>query len=136
MRKVVAACLRFYVIGQVFRERDQGLTGDVAAFDVAKIAVLNRLQNLSLSAKNRVFRFRDVTIDDRGEGGIFFSLEPAGAFKLGLAFDDPGVGGLFSVKCLRLSGDDLAALFDDDLGRIGLRVVFASPYYYAAQGTT
>ena len=63
--------------------------------------------------------------------GSSFRSSPPGRFELGLTFDDPGVGGLFSVERLGLAVDDLAAFFDDDLGGIRLRAVFASPSYYA-----
>jgi tRNA-dihydrouridine synthase A len=79
---------------------------------------------------DHVLRFRDVAIDDGCEGGVFFALEAARAFELGFAFDDPGVGGGFAVKGLRLAVDDGAVLLDDDLGGESLRTVFARPSNY------
>jgi hypothetical protein len=38
---------------------------------------------------------------------------------------------LFSVEGFSLAVDDLAALFNDDLGRIGLSVAFAHSHWYA-----
>jgi len=79
---------------------------------------------------DHVLRSRDVAIDDGCEGGVFFALEAARAFELGFAFDDPGVGGGFAVKGLRLAVDDDAALLDDDLGGESLRTVFARASNY------
>ena len=54
------------------------------------------------------------------------------ADKLGLTLNDPSIGGLLAVKCLRLAMDDRAAFFDDNLGDKGLGAVFASTSYYRA----
>ena len=59
-------------------------------------------------------------------------LEPARALEFSFALYDPGVGGLFAVKCLCLAVDDRARFLDDDLGDESLRAVFPSPSNYRA----
>ena len=46
---------------------------DIAAFDVAEIAVLDGLEDLRLGAQDGVFRFRDVAVDHGGEGADLLS---------------------------------------------------------------
>ena len=51
MGEIVAARLRLDVLSELFRERHQGLTGNVAAFAVAEVAVLDGLKNLGLPTR-------------------------------------------------------------------------------------
>src|SRR5262245_11106253 len=108
----------------------------MTALASAEIAVLDGLQDLSLRAQDGVLRFRDVAINHSGEGGIFFLLEAAGPLEFSFTVHNPGVGRLFAVKRLRFAMNYFTALFDNYVGRKGLRVVFASPYNYASHGTT
>lgn len=92
------------------------MTGDVAALDVSKTAVLDGLEHLRLGTKDCVLRFRNVAVDPYREPWIFFLIEPARPLEFSLAFYDPGVGGLLAVEALRFAMDDSAAFFNDDLG--------------------
>jgi hypothetical protein len=55
---------------------------------------------------------------------------PPGRFELSFAFDDPGVGGGFAVKGLRLAVDDGVVLLGYDLGGKSLRAVFPGASNY------
>lgn len=131
MRKVVAAGLRLDIPRWIFGEGDELLAGDLAAFEVAEIAVLDGLENLGLGAEDGISRLGDVVVDDRGERRIFFAVEFVGAFKFCLPFDDPGIGRLFAVGVLGLAVHDQATFLDEDLGGVRRRTVFASPCNYA-----
>ncbi len=62
-------------------------------------------------------------------GRIFLLLKAARTFKFGLALHNPGVGGLLAVEGFRFSMNDLAGLFDDDLGGKSLGAIFAGAFY-------
>jgi hypothetical protein len=96
------------------------VTGNVAAFRLAKITILDALEYLGLRSQNRVLRFRNVAVDDCCERGVLFSLESAGTLQLGFAFDDPGISGLPALKALRFAMEDCAPFFNDDLSGKGL----------------
>src|SRR6185295_4467560 len=112
MGKVVAASLWLNIFGELARECDQGIARYMTALAFAETAVLDGLEDLSLRAQDSVLRFRDVAVNHSGEGGIFFLLEAAGTPEFGLTVHDPGVGRLFSVKCLRFAMNYFTALFD------------------------
>ena len=59
---------------------------EVAALNISEIAVLDALEDLRLRAQDRVLRFRNVTVNHGGEGGVLLLLEAARPLKLGLAF--------------------------------------------------
>ncbi len=60
-------------------------------------------------AEDSIFWLSNITVDNRGEYWIFFPIEAAGTFEFCLAFDDPGVGCLFSAESFSLDDDCLAA---------------------------
>src|SRR5437016_3841455 len=63
-----AAGLPCRVCGSTFlvssRANDTNVTGNVAAFRLAKITILDALEYLGLRSQNRVLRFRNVAVDD------------------------------------------------------------------------
>ena len=63
--KIVAAGLRGDGFVEISRKRNQCLAGDAAAFDIAEIAVLDRLEDLRLCPQNSAFRFRNIAVDNR-----------------------------------------------------------------------
>ena len=65
VREVVAARLRLDGLGQLTRERHQSLTGNVAAFGIAKTAILDALEDLCLRSGHRALGFRDIAVDHR-----------------------------------------------------------------------
>src|SRR6266566_4368661 len=130
MGKVVAASLRFNVLGELACERHQRVAGNVAAFGLTEIAILDGLEHLGLCSEDDVFRFRDVAIDHGCESRIFFLFERARTLELGFAFNDPDVGGRPAVESLGFAMNDRAAFLDEDLGSEGFGAVFASPSNY------
>ena len=62
--EAVAARLRLDGLGQLTRERHQSLTGNVAAFGIAKTAILDALEDLCVRPA-RALGFRDIAVDHR-----------------------------------------------------------------------
>lgn len=111
VREIVAAGLRFDIFAEFASKRHQRMAGQVAAFDLAKTAVLGGFEDLGLGSEDRVLGFGDIAVDHRRKGRVFFLFEAAGALELGFALYDPTICRLLAVEGLGLAVGYSAAFF-------------------------
>jgi hypothetical protein len=105
------------------------VAGEFAALDLAEIAIPDRLEHLCFRPEHHGRRLRDEAVDHNGKCWIFLLFKAARTLEFGFTFYNPGIGRLFAVEGLSFAVDDLAVLFDHDLGGKAFGPVFASPFY-------